>query len=62
MTKKRVVVTGMGVVSPFGVGSEKLWENVVNGKSGIYLKMSFAKEAAKEIRKKDRFAWFCTTV
>ena len=35
MTKKRVVVTGMGVVSPFGVGSEKLWENVVNGKSGI---------------------------
>ena len=35
MTKKRVVVTGMGVVSPFGVGSEKLWENVVNGKSGV---------------------------
>ena len=35
MTKRRVVVTGMGVVSPFGVGSDKLWENVVNGKSGI---------------------------
>ncbi len=29
---------------------------------GVYLKMSLAKEAAKEIRKKDRFAWFCTTV
>ncbi len=35
MTKKRVVVTGMGVVSPFGVGAEKLWDGVVNGKSAI---------------------------
>ncbi len=35
MTKKRVVITGMGVVSPFGVGSDKLWDGVVNGKSAI---------------------------
>ncbi len=35
MTKKRVVITGMGVVSPFGVGSDKLWEGVVSGKSAI---------------------------
>ena len=35
MTKRRVVITGMGVVSPFGVGSDKLWENVAAGKSGI---------------------------
>ena len=35
MTKRRVVITGMGVVSPFGVGSDKLWEGVVNGKSAI---------------------------
>ena len=33
--KKRVVVTGMGVVSPYGVGSEKLWDGVVNGKSAV---------------------------
>ncbi|MCD7739760.1 MAG: beta-ketoacyl-ACP synthase II [Candidatus Gastranaerophilales bacterium] len=35
MTKRRVVVTGMGVVSPFGAGSDKLWNSVVNGKSAI---------------------------
>ena len=33
--KKRVVVTGMGVVSPYGVGSEKLWDGVINGKSAV---------------------------
>ena len=33
--KRRVVVTGMGCVSPFGVGVEKLWENIKNGISGI---------------------------
>ena len=35
MTKRRVVITGMGVISPFGVGSDKLWEAVSQGKSGI---------------------------
>ena len=35
MVKRRVVVTGMGVVSPYGVGSEKLWDGVVNGKSAV---------------------------
>jgi 3-oxoacyl-[acyl-carrier-protein] synthase II len=35
MTKRRVVVTGMGVVSPFGVGADKLWDGVVNGKSAV---------------------------
>lgn len=35
MTKKRVVITGMGVVSPFGVGSDKLWNSVVAGKSAV---------------------------
>ena len=35
MTKKRVVVTGIGVVSPYGVGADKLWKNVVEGNSAI---------------------------
>lgn len=35
MTKKRVVVTGLGVVSPFGVGTDKFWNSLVEGKSGI---------------------------
>ena len=35
MTKKRVVVTGLGAVSPFGLGVDKLWESISTGKSGI---------------------------
>lgn len=35
MTKRRVVITGMGMVSPYGVGADKLWESVVNGKSAV---------------------------
>lgn len=30
-----VVVTGMGCVSPFGVGVDTLWSSLVAGKSGI---------------------------
>lgn len=35
MEKRRVVVTGLGIVSPFGVGMEKFWNNIKEGKSGI---------------------------
>jgi 3-oxoacyl-[acyl-carrier-protein] synthase II len=32
---RRVVVTGLGVVAPNGIGSEVFWENLVKGVSGI---------------------------
>ena len=32
---KRVVVTGMGIVSPVGTGIEHAWKNIVAGKSGV---------------------------
>ena len=35
MTKRRVVITGMGCISPVGNTVEEAWENVKNGKSGV---------------------------
>ena len=35
MSNRRVVVTGLGMVSPVGVTVEKSWENILAGKSGI---------------------------
>lgn len=33
--KRRVVVTGMGCITPFGVGVDTLWNNLKEGKSAI---------------------------
>ena len=35
MTKRRVVVTGLGVISPVGSGVEKFWKSLIEGKSSI---------------------------
>ena len=35
MNHRRVVVTGLGIVSPIGYGVEENWENITAGKSGI---------------------------
>jgi len=34
MTLRRVVVTGLGIVSPLGVGHETVWANILASKSG----------------------------
>ncbi len=35
MAKRRVVITGLGIVSPVGIGVAQAWQSIVNGKSGI---------------------------
>ncbi len=35
MDTKRVVITGMGVVSPIGTTIDEFWNNLVEGKSGV---------------------------
>ena len=35
MTKRRVVVTGLGIVSPLGSSVASAWDGIRNGRSGI---------------------------
>ncbi len=35
MSQRRVVITGLGVVAPNGIGKEEFWANLTAGKSGV---------------------------
>lgn len=35
VSAKRIVVTGMGIVSPLGCGVQHVWQSLLAGKSGI---------------------------
>lgn len=35
LTDRRVVITGLGVVSPIGIGKQAFWESLSKGRSGI---------------------------
>jgi 3-oxoacyl-[acyl-carrier-protein] synthase II len=35
MNKKRVVITGVGMITPLGIGVEESWSGLITGKSGI---------------------------
>src|SRR3546814_4039422 len=35
MSKRRVVITGLGILSPVGNGLAASWDGIVNGRSGI---------------------------
>jgi len=39
--KKRIVVTGLGIVSSIGIGKDEFWKNLIQGKSGISKVESF---------------------
>ncbi|USG66580.1 beta-ketoacyl-ACP synthase II [Brevibacillus ruminantium] len=61
--KKRVVVTGMGVVTPIGVSIETFWENVVRGVSGVdYIRAfdadGFSTMIGAEVKGLDLDEWF----
>lgn len=35
MTNRRVVITGIGIISPVGVGREDTWKSLLEGRSGV---------------------------
>ncbi|WP_417848431.1 beta-ketoacyl-[acyl-carrier-protein] synthase family protein [Thalassoglobus sp.] len=41
----QVVITGVGVVSPVGIGNERFWSNLVSGRSGISPLRSFSADS-----------------
>lgn len=41
MSKRRVVVTGMGMVSPLGLNVRETWQSIIEGKSGVGLVEGF---------------------
>ena len=58
MTKRRVVITGMGAVTPCGIGVDNFWNALLNGKSDVSLIESIDTEKhtvkiAGEIKDKD---------
>ncbi len=58
MTKRRVVITGMGAVTPCGIGVDNFWKAMLEGKSGVTLieRIDTEKQAVKiaaEIKDKD---------
>ena len=41
MSRRRVVITGLGMVSPLGLNVEDTWAAIVAGKSGVGLITAF---------------------
>ncbi len=55
MAKRRVVVTGLGIISPVGIGVAQAWRSIVEGKSGItrishFDPSAFACQVAGEVK------------
>ena len=62
MSKRRVVVTGMGMLSPLGNDLASSWDGIVNGRSGIgpvtsFDASTFPTRIAGEIRDFDATQW-----
>jgi len=55
LNKRRVVVTGIGMISPLGIGNEPTWQGLLEGRSGIgpitkFDPTAFACKIAGEVR------------
>ncbi len=60
---RRVVVTGIGLVSPLGIGTEQTWQGLVDGRSGAgpitrFDTSEFSVKIACEVKGFDPASWF----
>ncbi len=62
MSRRRVVVTGLGIVSPVGIGVDEAWPTIVAGRSGIgpitrFDASGFSSRIAGEVKNFDVSRW-----
>lgn len=62
MKENRVVVTGLGAVTPIGVGIDQFWDGLISGKSGIgkvthFDASEFRSKLAAEVKDFDPSQW-----
>ena len=63
MEKKRVVVTGVGLVTALGTGTEETWKGLCEGRSGVapitrFDTAQFSTRIAAEVKDFDPLKWF----
>ncbi len=63
MQKRRVVVTGVGLVTALGTGTEETWKGLCEGRSGVSLisrvdTNQFSTKIAAEVKDFDPLRWF----
>jgi len=62
MSNRRVVVTGLGLITPVGLGVKESWTNIINGQSGIgritkFDCSTFPSQVAGEVKNFDPLAY-----